>query len=59
MIIIVSKLWCGQVPATAEEAVSTTLIGGFGGLFEKRRFKNFLSYLAKYDENDPSTFGGE
>ena len=28
------------------------------GLFEKRRFRNFLSYLAKYDEKDPSTFGG-
>ena len=28
------------------------------GLFEKRRFRNFLSYLAKYDERDPNTFGG-
>jgi len=28
------------------------------GLFEKRRFRNFLSYLAKYDEKDPNTFGG-
>ncbi|EWM22291.1 rab gdp dissociation inhibitor alpha, partial [Nannochloropsis gaditana] len=43
-----------KVPATLDEALMTSLIG----LFEKRRFRNFLSYLAKYDEKDPSTFGG-
>lgn len=43
-----------QVPATLDEALMTSLIG----LFEKRRFRNFLSYLAKYDEKDPNTYGG-
>lgn len=43
-----------QVPATLDEALLTSLIG----LFEKRRFRNFLSYLAKYDPNDPNTYGG-
>jgi RAB protein geranylgeranyltransferase component A len=42
------------VPATLDEALMTSLIG----LFEKRRFRNFLSYLAKYDEKDPNTYGG-
>lgn len=42
------------MPATLDEALMTSLIG----LFEKRRFRNFLSYLAKYDEKDPNTYGG-
>ena len=42
------------MPATLDEALLTSLIG----LFEKRRFRNFLSYLAKYDPNDPNTYGG-
>lgn len=25
------------------------------GLFEKRRFKTFLNFVANYDENDPKT----
>ena len=26
------------------------------GMFEKRRFRNFLLYMNDYDKNDPSTF---
>ena len=26
------------------------------GLFEKRRFKNFLQYVQDFDENDPKTW---
>ena len=26
------------------------------GLFEKRRFKNFLQFVQDFDENDPKTF---
>lgn len=44
-----------QVPATMDEALTTGLIS----LFEKRRFRNFLSYLSKYEEGDPKTYGGE
>lgn len=28
---------------------------GLMGLFEKRRFKNFLNFVANFDENDPKT----
>lgn len=28
------------------------------GLFEKRRFKKFLSFIANFDENDPKTMEG-
>ena len=28
------------------------------GLFEKRRFRNFLIFVTKFDEEDPKTFGG-
>lgn len=30
---------------------------GLMGLFEKRRFKNLLSLVANFDENDPKTHG--
>mmetsp|Transcript_4060 Transcript_4060/g.6202 ORF Transcript_4060/g.6202 Transcript_4060/m.6202 type:complete len:468 (-) Transcript_4060:31-1434(-) len=43
-----------KVPATPEEALRTSLMG----IFEKRRFKSFLTYLSKYEEGDPSTHGG-
>lgn len=43
-----------QVPATPDEALRTSLMG----MFEKRRFRNFLMYLASYDENEPGTFQG-
>lgn len=28
------------------------------GLFEKRRFKKFLGFIANFDENDPKTMEG-
>ncbi|XP_070784856.1 rab GDP dissociation inhibitor beta isoform X2 [Enoplosus armatus] len=34
------------------------MANGLMGLFEKRRFKNFLSFIANFDENDPKTFQG-
>jgi Rab GDP dissociation inhibitor len=43
-----------KVPATASEAVSTKLLG----LFEKKRFKDFLQYLQKYDYESTSTQEG-
>lgn len=33
-------------------------VAGLMGLFEKRRFKNFLVYVADFDENDPKTLSG-
>eukprot|EP00547_Thalassionema_nitzschioides_P000040 CAMPEP_0194208844 /NCGR_PEP_ID=MMETSP0156-20130528/7169_1 /TAXON_ID=33649 /ORGANISM="Thalassionema nitzschioides, Strain L26-B" /LENGTH=463 /DNA_ID=CAMNT_0038935891 /DNA_START=103 /DNA_END=1494 /DNA_ORIENTATION=+ len=40
-----------KVPATPQEALSSALMG----LFEKRRFRNFLIYINDYDANDPAT----
>lgn len=34
------------------------LVSGLMGLFEKRRFRKFLVYVASFDENDPRTFEG-
>uniref|UniRef100_A0A3P8WK77 Rab GDP dissociation inhibitor n=1 Tax=Cynoglossus semilaevis TaxID=244447 RepID=A0A3P8WK77_CYNSE len=34
------------------------MANGLMGLFEKRRFKNFLVYVADFDENDPKTLSG-
>lgn len=31
---------------------------GLMGLFEKRRFRKFLVYVANFDEKDPRTFEG-
>lgn len=28
------------------------------GIFEKRRFSKFLTFVTKFDEEDPKTFGG-
>lgn len=28
------------------------------GMFDKRRFKKFLNFVANYDENDPKTLDG-
>ena len=41
-----------KVPATGAEALAS----GIMGFFEKRRFRNFLLFLEKYDENDKSTW---
>ncbi|CAM9404012.1 unnamed protein product [Laminaria digitata] len=43
-----------KVPATPEEALRTSLMG----MFEKRRFRNFLMYLAAYEEDNPATYNG-
>lgn len=41
-----------RVPSTEAEALASSLMG----LFEKRRFRKFLVYVANFDENDPQTF---
>ncbi|XP_072309401.1 rab GDP dissociation inhibitor beta-like [Eucyclogobius newberryi] len=43
-----------KVPSTETEALSSGLMG----LFEKRRFRKFLVYVAGFDENDPKTLEG-
>ncbi len=43
-----------KVPATPEETLLTSLMGPF----EKRRFRQFLIYLSRYIEGDPSTYRG-
>jgi len=41
-----------KVPADEREALTSDLMG----LFEKRRFKNFLAYVADFREEDPRTW---
>lgn len=41
-----------KVPADEKEALASGLMG----LFEKRRFRNFLLWVQDFDENDPKTF---
>lgn len=43
-----------KVPATEVEAVSTSLMG----FFQKRKFRNFLQYVAKADPDDPKSWDG-
>jgi Rab GDP dissociation inhibitor len=43
-----------KVPATPQEALSSSLMG----LFEKRRFRNFLIYVDAYVASDPATHQG-
>uniref|UniRef100_A0A8D0A9D1 Rab GDP dissociation inhibitor n=1 Tax=Sander lucioperca TaxID=283035 RepID=A0A8D0A9D1_SANLU len=43
-----------KVPSTEAEALSSGLMG----LFEKRRFKNFLQYISNFDESNPKTMEG-
>eukprot|EP00618_Florenciella_parvula_P007256 CAMPEP_0119480040 /NCGR_PEP_ID=MMETSP1344-20130328/9032_1 /TAXON_ID=236787 /ORGANISM="Florenciella parvula, Strain CCMP2471" /LENGTH=504 /DNA_ID=CAMNT_0007514319 /DNA_START=27 /DNA_END=1541 /DNA_ORIENTATION=+ len=43
-----------KVPATPQEALASSLMG----MFEKRRFRTFLIYVADYDKDDPTTFKG-
>ncbi|KAJ6666298.1 hypothetical protein lerEdw1_000570 [Lerista edwardsae] len=43
-----------KVPSTEAEALASSLMG----LFEKRRFRKFLVYVANFDENDSRTFEG-
>jgi len=41
-----------KVPATPDEALRSSLMG----MFEKRRFRNFLIYINQYDPANPTTF---
>lgn len=41
-----------KVPADGSEALASGLMG----LFEKRRFKNFIIWVHEFDEKDPKTF---
>ncbi|GAU93206.1 hypothetical protein RvY_05179 [Ramazzottius varieornatus] len=41
-----------KVPADEKEALASGLMG----LFEKRRFRNFLIFVMEFDENDPKTW---
>ncbi|KAK3743921.1 hypothetical protein RRG08_054807 [Elysia crispata] len=43
-----------KVPADEKEALATSLMG----LFEKRRFKNFLQHVQDYNVDDPKTYKG-
>jgi len=43
-----------KVPATPNEALSSALMG----LFEKRRFRKFLMYVAQYEKDKPETYQG-
>ncbi|MGH0135792.1 UNVERIFIED_CONTAM: hypothetical protein FKN15_035180 [Acipenser sinensis] len=43
-----------KVPSTETEALASSLMG----LFEKRRFRKFLVYVANFDANDPKTLEG-
>jgi Rab GDP dissociation inhibitor len=43
-----------KVPATPQEALSSSLMG----LFEKRRFRNFLIFIDQYKKADPATHAG-
>ncbi|CAG5127950.1 unnamed protein product, partial [Candidula unifasciata] len=43
-----------KVPADEKEALQSSLMG----IFEKRRFKNFLQHVQDYDVNDPKTWKG-
>jgi len=41
-----------KVPADGSEALASGLMG----LFEKRRFRNFLIWVHEFEEQDPKTF---
>ncbi|KAI8771577.1 rab GDP dissociation inhibitor beta [Biomphalaria glabrata] len=43
-----------KVPADEKEALASSLMG----IFEKRRFKNFLQFVQDFDINDPKTWKG-
>jgi Rab GDP dissociation inhibitor len=56
-----SFVWIGKnpsvqkVPATASEALNSSIMG----IFQKRRFKNFLNHVNEWDENDSKTWRGK
>jgi len=41
-----------KVPATAQEALNSSLMG----FFEKRKFRNFLIFVQQYNKADPKTY---
>ena len=41
-----------KVPATPAEALNSSLMG----FFEKRKFRNFLMFIANYEKDKPSTY---
>ena len=43
-----------KVPANEKEALASSLMG----IFEKRRFKNFLHFVANFEVEDPKTWQG-
>ncbi|CAG8452963.1 4392_t:CDS:2 [Paraglomus occultum] len=43
-----------KVPASEQDALTSSLMG----MFEKRRLKNFLEFLQKWNDDDPSTHQG-
>ncbi|XP_065648510.1 rab GDP dissociation inhibitor alpha [Hydra vulgaris] len=43
-----------KVPANDKEALASSLMG----IFEKRRFRNFLIWAMAFDSSDPTTFQG-
>lgn len=43
-----------KVPATAAEAISSPLMG----MFQKRKFKNFVEFVNDFDEKTPTTQKG-
>uniref|UniRef100_H3B0F5 Rab GDP dissociation inhibitor n=1 Tax=Latimeria chalumnae TaxID=7897 RepID=H3B0F5_LATCH len=43
-----------KVPSTETEALASNLMG----MFEKRRFRKFLVFVANFDESDPRTLEG-
>lgn len=43
---------CSKVPVDAKEVLASDLMG----LFEKRRFRNFLVYVQEFDVADPKTW---
>ena len=44
-----------KVPANEKEALASSLMG----MFEKRRFKNFLNFVSHFEEDDPKTWQGK
>ena|SRR6185312_6047170 len=43
-----------KVPASEQDALTSSLMG----MFEKRRLKNFLEFLQKWNDSDPTTHQG-
>eukprot|EP00057_Strongylocentrotus_purpuratus_P029005 XP_011683479.1 PREDICTED: rab GDP dissociation inhibitor alpha [Strongylocentrotus purpuratus] len=43
-----------KIPASEKEALASSLMG----IFEKRRFAKFVTFVNNFDEEDPKTFSG-